>query len=386
MTLIKKKIIIIGGGVSGISCALLLQKLGFETEVISKDPLLPSKPADPKLVSSFPAASIIPHSIDHPNLNSLFGNSLIFFEKLFSKNFKGLGKHLHYELFAHQEEIPEYGPLMHNFEVLDETSILKAPTHPSIPTTFGFKSDCFFADWSIYFPDLIKAYKKAGGKVSIKKITRNEIQQLDSDIILNCTEFGGPELAGEEFEPIIYKGHLLHINGVPKLKNEAGQTVSYNFTPGYEHYHTENGTILDVYCYSRENKLVLGGSRLSGTLSEDDEWIGEKSIEPGIEIDGIIIPEQILSINHDIIRHTYGIDLYSYADKLAYIGYRFMGNKQSGLKLEAEEAFDKLIIHNYGHGGAGVTVSWGCAFQVASIIFRKLNTSTLDLDKVLSVI
>ncbi len=386
MTIKKKKIIIIGGGVSGISCALLLQKLGFKTEVISKDPLLPAKPADPKLVSSFPAASIIPHSIDYPNLKTLFGNSLIFFEKLFSENFKGLGKHLHYELFAYEEKVPEYAPLMHNYELLDDSSILKAPTHPSIPTKFGFKSECFFADWSIYFPNLIDAYKKTGGLVSIKKIKRSELQDLDSDIIINCTEFGGPELAGEAFDPVIYKGHLLHINDVPKLKNEAGKTVSYNFTPGYEHYHTENGTILDVYCYSRENKLVLGGSRLTGTLSEHDKWIGEKNIEPSIEIGDVNIPEQILSINNDIIKHTFGIDVHSFPNKLAYIGYRFMGNEQPGLKLEAEEAFDKMIIHNYGHGGAGVTVSWGCAFEVASIILKRLQSSAFDLDKALSII
>jgi len=26
------------------------------------------------------------------------------------------------------------------------------------------------------------------------------------------------------------------------------------------------------------------------------------------------------------------------------------------------------IIHNYGHGGAGYTVSWGCAYEVLSIL------------------
>jgi D-amino-acid oxidase len=29
---------------------------------------------------------------------------------------------------------------------------------------------------------------------------------------------------------------------------------------------------------------------------------------------------------------------------------------------------DGPIVHNYGHGGAGVTLSWGCARQVASLI------------------
>jgi D-amino-acid oxidase len=28
----------------------------------------------------------------------------------------------------------------------------------------------------------------------------------------------------------------------------------------------------------------------------------------------------------------------------------------------------KRIIHNYGHGGAGVTLSWGCADEIVEMI------------------
>ena len=40
-----------------------------------------------------------------------------------------------------------------------------------------------------------------------------------------------------------------------------------------------------------------------------------------------------------------------------------------GVKLEHELYQDKLhVIHNYGHGGCGVTLSWGCAGTVVQLV------------------
>ena len=38
-----------------------------------------------------------------------------------------------------------------------------------------------------------------------------------------------------------------------------------------------------------------------------------------------------------------------------------------GVRLEVEEG-ETPIVHNYGHGGSGVTFSWGCAAEVVNLV------------------
>ena len=35
--------------------------------------------------------------------------------------------------------------------------------------------------------------------------------------------------------------------------------------------------------------------------------------------------------------------------------------------IEAEAVNDKMIVHNYGHGGSGWSLSWGCAAEAAAL-------------------
>jgi len=42
--------------------------------------------------------------------------------------------------------------------------------------------------------------------------------------------------------------------------------------------------------------------------------------------------------------------------------------RRSGVRLERDRLRDgRPVIHNYGHGGAGFTLSWGCAREVLDI-------------------
>ena len=42
--------------------------------------------------------------------------------------------------------------------------------------------------------------------------------------------------------------------------------------------------------------------------------------------------------------------------------------RPEGFKVEAERLGDKLLVHNYGHGGAGITLSWGTASLAVDIL------------------
>lgn len=48
-------------------------------------------------------------------------------------------------------------------------------------------------------------------------------------------------------------------------------------------------------------------------------------------------------------------------------------------RLEAQDIGPKFVVHNYGHGGAGITMALGCAHEVRDIVSHKIAESQLPL-------
>lgn len=56
------------------------------------------------------------------------------------------------------------------------------------------------------------------------------------------------------------------------------------------------------------------------------------------------------------------------------------------VRIEAEYIENKLVIHNYGHGGAGMSLSWGSAYEVIDLLDQEVHKGTIKRPKSLAVI
>lgn len=385
----KGEILVIGAGASGITSALAFQIEGYNVKIVTKE--LPFNTIQKSDFSShYPAASIIPHSVNFPDILDLFTESAAIFEALYQQEFTGIEKHKHFELFSDKQDLPNYSICYPSFGLFAPFKDSSRPSHPTLESSFGWSFDCLFTDWGQYYPKLFELFKKLGGEIIQGKINSETLLDLDTEIIINCAEIYGATLLGEDFSPQIYRGHLLHIPGMPMLKNTEGQKVSYNFTPDKSIYSTELGAEQDVYFYQRENRWIFGGSRQKGTIDINGKWIGENVIDPSIQVGNILFPEQILKLNLDIINHTFDKYNITLDNIIPKIGYRFMGNSEERLRIDETEIGDKLIINNFGHGGSGVTLSWGCALRCLNLLNKGLGVEAVDhvkfREKLLSVI
>ena len=60
-----------------------------------------------------------------------------------------------------------------------------------------------------------------------------------------------------------------------------------------------------------------------------------------------------------------GIDIASLS-QTTYGGYR--PARKGGVRLEVQQDGGMPIVHNYGHGGGGVALSWGSAHKVRKLL------------------
>ena len=147
-------------------------------------------------------------------------------------------------------------------------------------------------------------------------------------LVVNCTGLAARELTGD--------GSLFPIRG---------QIV--RVAPGYAHRFiqaTADETRL-AYIIPRPDCTVLGGT------AEEGEWDTTVRPETASAILARCIALEPRLAEAPVLSHAAGLR---------------PGRPE--VRLEAERRGAGVVIHNYGHGGAGVTLSWGCAAEVVRLV------------------
>jgi D-amino-acid oxidase len=187
----------------------------------------------------------------------------------------------------------------------------------------GFSLRVPLTDTTIYFDYLAARFRKAGGEIHANVHFKN-LEDVDSkfDLVINCAGIGARELVQDiDLEP-----HRGQVAIVPRIEGLSCAIVC------------DDAPLM--YAIPRTNDCVFGGTNdISDNLAPDPETTSR------------IVAECSRVLNIDKPRVL--------AERVGLRPFR-----TSGVRLERDRLPDRSVIHNYGHGGAGFTLSWGCAEEV----------------------
>lgn len=358
---------ILGGGVNGVTTGLLLQLLGYGTAIYTRRRADAARGEDvPTFASLYPAASIIPHAVTVDDPAHHFDLSQSFFEVLRQSGTCGVRLQRHFELFESPTSPPDYLSSAHDVDLLPETGTDAPgiPRRPAADAVYGWRYRCYFAETPTYLARLFALYETTGGRVKERTLTRDGLADLPEDAFVNALGVGGPRLFEDDRPHSVLRGTLVHVSPPGPVLHE-GEMVSYNYRPSPEAYPTPDGTPGGLYVYPRSDAWLLGGSKRPGTLDGDDQWSGPPLACDTMRVSGREIPAPIVRENASILQELLDVDVTRHPMQ-STVGYRFARDLDGeGVRLDTDSADDRLVVHNYGHGGAGVTLSWSCAVRVA---------------------
>ncbi|MEZ4486364.1 MAG: FAD-dependent oxidoreductase [Cyanobacteriota/Melainabacteria group bacterium] len=403
----KERILVLGAGISGLSTAILLQARGYRVTILAEYRALNQKllPDNPLVPTDYAMASAYPHNLKVENLNKISADSQRIFRNLERQNFAGLHRYRIYEVFEvnNPADSPASPPLNEhriNFEKFSgEEHDLKAaglnvPARSDAGILQGWRFDSYFVDMPVYMQELWRTFEVNGGLYQEKIIDRDFIEKLPAGTrAVNCLGLGSVDLFNDKSECLIMRGSQLIVEGAPMVKDEDGMPLAYNYTPTRELYQRADGRPEYLHFFPREDGWILGQTREPGRLDEDNNFIGEEVIGNRFKQDGCLIPLAILHLNHEILYNWQGISVEE-RKTVARVGYRYYRDpEKTGVRLEVDSdlaAKDITLVHNYGHGGSGITMSWGCSAKAVSLMEKHDATDSnahsvpAPLDKILN--
>lgn len=182
-------------------------------------------------------------------------------------------------------------------------------------------------DMAAHLPWLRERLLRAGG--TLEERTVSDLAEAEAPIVVNCTGLGARKLAADaSVRP--QRGQLVVV------ENPGIRTWLVSTTP--------DGEL--AYLFPQPGRLLLGGT------PEDDAW----SLEPDPAVAEAIV-RRCAALRPEVA----GARILEHR-----VGLRPV---RDSVRLEREALPDgRLVVHHYGHGGAGVTVAWGCAEEAAGLV------------------
>jgi D-amino-acid oxidase len=176
------------------------------------------------------------------------------------------------------------------------------------------------AEMPVYLPWLEQQITEAGGTISTGTV--DDLAEVDADVVVNATGLGARELVGDT-----------------SLYPVQGQIVVLG--PGATDEWLEAEGEAPSYVFPRGGDTVVGGTSVPHVWDESpDPRTAER-----ILADATAAMPEIADV--EVRAHKVGLR-----------------PARPSVRLEREGR----IVHCYGHGGAGVTLSWGCATEVAALV------------------
>jgi D-amino-acid oxidase len=303
------RVIVLGAGVTGLSCAVRLAESGHQVAVLARD--LPAE-----TTSAVAAAIWYPYLISPPERVSAWSRA----------TYQELAR-----LAAEQPFIRLRGGSEYLVERTpdpwwaDAVPDLRRIQHPPPGFADGWSFTTVVVEMTRYLPYLARRLDAAGGTLS-----RATVDALPNtaDVVVNCTGLGARKLLGDH--------NLTSVRGQVVYVEQFGLT---------EWMIADQGPERLSYVVPRERDVVVGGT------SQVGEWSR--------------VPDPVAA--QDMLRRAAG--LVPGLANARVLGHRVgLRPSRPEIRCEAARSEGRTIVHCYGHGGAGLTVSWGCAGEVAELV------------------
>jgi D-amino-acid oxidase len=189
-------------------------------------------------------------------------------------------------------------------------------------TAAGVRFTAPVVDMSVHLPWLAGRLHALGGTIDHRVLA--SLDELDAEAVVNCAGLGARELAGDATLTAV-RGQIARVAAPHVTEWLVDQRDPTNL----------------VYVVPRERDVVLGG-----TAQEGDE-----DLEPDAATTDAIRARCARAV--PATRDAPIVDV--------AVGLR---PARPAVRLER----DGRIVHCYGHGGAGVTLAFGCAVEVAALL------------------